>query len=197
MRHRYGSSPSQRTLRQLSWCWKQISTYSHIVYSHKTLWHESASELHRPSNLSVSGELVPTFADRGCRGKRDGSLRPYSRFSRPEPILSISSSSSIVLTRLSGPSSRLTISQRIEYSREPNTDIRICSQKLWPQDHRGKNRRKDIPETGRGGPQSCEMLRIQHCLDNRLTVNCEILATCSSTYSPVRTSQEARSVSIK
>jgi hypothetical protein len=33
--------------------------------------------------------------------------------------------------------------------------------------------------------------------DNRLTVNCEILATCSSTYSPVRTSQEAHSVSIK
>jgi hypothetical protein len=32
------------------------------------------------------------------------------------------------------------------------------------------------------------MLRIPHCLDSRLTVNCEILATCSSTYSPVRTS---------
>jgi hypothetical protein len=29
------------------------------------------------------------------------------------------------------------------------------------------------------------MLRIPHCLDNRLTVNCEILATFSSTYSPV------------
>jgi hypothetical protein len=38
-----------------------------------------------------------------------------------------------------------------------------------------------------------EMLRIPHCLDSRLTVNCEILATCSSTYSPVRTSQEAHS----
>jgi hypothetical protein len=40
-------------------------------------------------------------------------------------------------------------------------------------------------------------VRIPHFLDNRLTVNCEILATCSSTYSPVRTSQEAHSVSIK
>jgi hypothetical protein len=38
------------------------------------------------------------------------------------------------------------------------------------------------------------MLRIPHCLDSRLTVNCEILATCSSTYSPVRTSLEAHSV---
>jgi hypothetical protein len=37
------------------------------------------------------------------------------------------------------------------------------------------------------------MLRIPHCLDNRLTVNCEILATCSSTYSTVRISQEAHS----
>jgi hypothetical protein len=33
--------------------------------------------------------------------------------------------------------------------------------------------------------------------NNLLTVNCKILATCSSTYSPVRTSQEAHSVSIK
>jgi hypothetical protein len=41
------------------------------------------------------------------------------------------------------------------------------------------------------------MLRIPHCLYNRLTVNCEILGTSSSTYSPVRTSQEAHSVSIK
>jgi hypothetical protein len=41
------------------------------------------------------------------------------------------------------------------------------------------------------------MLRIPHCLDNRLTVNCEIVATCSSTYSPVRTSQKAHFVSIK
>jgi hypothetical protein len=32
-----------------------------------------------------------------------------------------------------------------------------------------------------GGLYGCEMLRIPHCLDNQLTVNCEILATCSST----------------
>jgi hypothetical protein len=56
---------------------------------------------------------------------------------------------------------------------------------------------KAILITGRWGLWSCEMLRIPHCLDNRLTVNCEILATCSNTYSPVRISQEAHSVSIK
>jgi hypothetical protein len=36
------------------------------------------------------------------RGQRDGSLRPYSRFSRPEQLLFLSSSSSVVFTRLSG-----------------------------------------------------------------------------------------------
>jgi hypothetical protein len=60
-----------------------------------------------------------------------------------------------------------------------------------------KEKSKAIPLVDRGGLQGYEMLRIPHCLDQRLTVNCEILATCSSTYSPVRTSQEAHSVSIK
>jgi hypothetical protein len=63
--------------------------------------------------------------------------------------------------------------------------------------HNEKTKNKAVPVTGRGGLWGCEMLRILHCLDNRLTVNCEILATCSSTYSPVRTSQEAHSVTIK
>jgi hypothetical protein len=36
------------------------------------------------------------------RGQHDGSLRPYSRLSRPEPLLFLSSSASVVLTRLSG-----------------------------------------------------------------------------------------------
>jgi hypothetical protein len=54
-----------------------------------------------------------------------------------------------------------------------------------------------MPVTDREGPWGCEMLSIPHCLDNRLTVNSEIPATCSSTYSPVRTSQEAHSVSIE
>jgi hypothetical protein len=78
-------------------------------------------------------------------------------FSTPEPLLFLSSSSLVVLTRLSGPCSKNYI-----------------------------NSKENVTHTQ--GP---------HCLDSRLTVNCEILATCSSTYSPVRTSQEAHSVSIK
>jgi hypothetical protein len=37
------------------------------------------------------------------RGQRDGSLRMYSRFSRPEPLLFLPSSSSVVLMRLRTP----------------------------------------------------------------------------------------------
>jgi hypothetical protein len=32
-----------------------------------------------------------------------------------------------------------------------------------------KKKSKAIPVTGRGGLEGCEMLRIPHCLDNRLT----------------------------
>jgi hypothetical protein len=37
------------------------------------------------------------------RDQRDGSLRPYSRISRPKLLLFLLSNSSVVLTRLSGP----------------------------------------------------------------------------------------------
>jgi hypothetical protein len=61
------------------------------------------------------------------RGQHDGSARPYSRFSRPKPLPFHSSSSSIVLTRLSGPRFRSTTSQR----RESNTGLWVCRQELW------------------------------------------------------------------
>jgi hypothetical protein len=59
-------------------------------------------------------EISVNFSEqRASRGQRDGSLRPYSRFSRPELLLFLPSSSSVVLTRLSGPRSRPTTSQKI------------------------------------------------------------------------------------
>jgi hypothetical protein len=61
----------------------------------------------------LSGELVPTLGDRGCcvvsATNHNGR---YFRFSRPEPLLFHSSSSSIIFTRLSGPRSRPTTSQK-------------------------------------------------------------------------------------
>jgi hypothetical protein len=78
------------------------------------------------------------------RCQRDGFLRPYLRLSRPKSILFLSSCSSIVLTRLSGPRSRPTTSQKIWWRQESNPDLWICSQELWPLDQRGgqSNNRK-------------------------------------------------------
>jgi hypothetical protein len=36
------------------------------------------------------------------RGQRDGFILPYSRFSRPEPLFFLPSTSSVLLARLSG-----------------------------------------------------------------------------------------------
>jgi hypothetical protein len=94
-------------LSLLSYLW--VTNYVLKIGRKKTPWSESASELYRPSDRRLSAKWLPTCADRGVpRGQRDWSLRPYSRFSRPEPLPFLSSSSSVVLTRLSGPRSRPT-----------------------------------------------------------------------------------------
>jgi hypothetical protein len=65
------------------------SVYLRAVVKTKkqTPWSQSASELYRPSDRRFSAKRLPTFADRGVpRGQRDGSLRPYSRFSRQGPL---------------------------------------------------------------------------------------------------------------
>jgi hypothetical protein len=53
------------------------------------------------------------YGQRVSRGHCNGSPRPYSRVSRPKPLLFHPNSSSIVLTRLSGPRSKPTTSQEI------------------------------------------------------------------------------------
>jgi hypothetical protein len=103
----------------------------------KTPWPQSASELYRPSDRRLSAKLVSTFCGyRLPRGQRDESIRPYSRLSRPEPLLFLPSSSSVVLTRLSGPCSRITTFHLVVPGNRTR-DLRICSQELWPLDHRG------------------------------------------------------------
>jgi hypothetical protein len=84
------------------------------------------------------GEVSANFCEyRVPHGQRDGFPRPYSGFSRPEPLIFLPSSFSVVLTRLSGPSSRPTTSQKIWQGRESNLDLWISSMELWPLDHRG------------------------------------------------------------
>jgi hypothetical protein len=43
------------------------------------------------------------------------------------------------------------------------------------QSHPCRSRSKAIPVTGRGGPQSCEVVRIPNCLDNRITEGGEVV----------------------
>jgi hypothetical protein len=74
---------------------------------------KSTSELYRQSDRRLSPKLMPTFEEMLPHDQRDGSLRPHSRFSRPEPLLFLSSSSFIILTSLSGPRSRPTTFQKI------------------------------------------------------------------------------------
>jgi hypothetical protein len=73
-----------------------------------------ASELYRPSDHRLSATLVSTFAHRGCHVvSLTYPLCPYSRLSRPKPLLFLPSSFSIVLTQQSGPHSRSTTSEKI------------------------------------------------------------------------------------
>jgi hypothetical protein len=98
------------------------------VYSSSILffspWPETASERH------LSTKLMPNSVDRGCH--MVSVTGPYGRnmFSRLELLLFLQSSSSIVLTRLSGPRSRPTTPQEIWQRRESNPDLWICSQEL-------------------------------------------------------------------
>jgi hypothetical protein len=62
------------------------------------------------------------------RGQRNGSPRPYSRFCRPEPLLLLPSSSSIVLTRLSGPRSRPLLRRKSGSAGNRTRGLWICSQ---------------------------------------------------------------------
>jgi hypothetical protein len=98
----------------------------------QTPWSESASELYWPSDRRLSAKLVPTFADRGVpRGQRDGSLRPCSRFSRPEPLLLYQVGSQLYSRGWVDPVPDSLL------LRESNPGLWICSQELWPLDHRG------------------------------------------------------------
>jgi hypothetical protein len=59
-----------------------------LVCNKRIPWFESARELYWPSDRRLSAKLVPIFLERGVsRGQLDGSVRPWSWSSRPEPLL--------------------------------------------------------------------------------------------------------------
>jgi hypothetical protein len=117
----------------------EISQANNYVQKKKeTPLSESASELYRRSDRHLLAKKVPTFEDRGVsRGQRDVSLRPYWRFSRPKPLLLFQVAPQLYSQGWVDPVPRPTTTQKIWQRREPNPDLRICSQELWPLDHRG------------------------------------------------------------
>jgi hypothetical protein len=88
------------------------TTIRHKNNKNQTPWPESVSEIYRSSDRSLPAKLVPTIADRGCHVV--SVTDPYGRnLGFLEPLLFLPSSSSVVLTRLSGPRSRSTTSLKI------------------------------------------------------------------------------------
>jgi hypothetical protein len=79
----------------------------------QTLWPQSASELYRRSDRRLSIKLVPFFATRGCHvlSATDpyGCILGFLGWSR---YFFLPSSSSITITKLNGPQSRPTTSQK-------------------------------------------------------------------------------------
>jgi hypothetical protein len=109
-----GCTIARSTFRRVRMKVPNICRTNSALYIKETPWPKSARELYRPSDSRLSAKLVPTFADRGMsRGQLKRFLRSQSRFSRPEPLLFLPGSSSVVLTRLSGPRSRPTTSQEL------------------------------------------------------------------------------------
>jgi hypothetical protein len=91
------------------------------------------------------GEVSASFwGYKVLHGHRGRSLRPYSLLYRPEPLLFLSRSSSIVLMRRSRPHSGPTTSQKIWKRRESNPDLWICSQEPRPLDQRRRSSFKHI-----------------------------------------------------
>jgi hypothetical protein len=99
------------------------------VFKKKTsvVWvHERTIPTEQPL---LVGEVSTNFKDRGCHVVSATDF--YGRilhFSRPESLLFLPSSSSVVLMRLSGPRSRPTTTKKIRVRRESTRDLWICSQ---------------------------------------------------------------------
>jgi hypothetical protein len=72
---------------------------------------ERTIQTERPPHVGEVSANVCRY--RVSRGQRGGSPRPYYRFSIPEPLLFLPRTYSIILTRLCGPRSGPTTSQKI------------------------------------------------------------------------------------
>jgi hypothetical protein len=100
--------PQTELRRKLYWASIRSVSVTYRISFHSALH----STRHRSTNNKQTP--WPEFAERGMSHSQcGGSLRPYTRFPRPKPLLCLPSSSSVVLTSLNGLRSRPTTSQNI------------------------------------------------------------------------------------
>jgi hypothetical protein len=91
----------------------------------------SASELYRLSDSSWPVNLVSTLADtRLLRGQCNGSPLPLISVFKTGDTTSHSSSSSVILTRLCGPRSRLLLLRETGSAGDGTRDLWVCSQEV-------------------------------------------------------------------
>jgi hypothetical protein len=106
----------------------------HIIKKYSMVWvRERTIPTERP--LLVGEVIANLCGERVPRGQRDRSLRLYSRFSRQEPLLFYQ-----VAPQLYSRGWVDSVPDPLLFfwkCRESNPCLRICSQELWPLDHRG------------------------------------------------------------
>jgi hypothetical protein len=100
------------------------------------------SELYRQSGRRRLAKLVPTFADRGVsHGQRNGSPWPLNLcFLDLEPLLLFIQVAPQLTSRgWADPVPDPLLLRKSGSARNRTRDLCICSQKLWPLDHRGSH----------------------------------------------------------
>jgi hypothetical protein len=104
-------------------------------------WQPSPIKLKKNSMVWVRERTIPTQRPplvgevRVPRGQSDGSRRPYSRFSRQEPLLFYQVAPQLYSRDWVGPVPDPLLLFVVPGNR--SRDPCICSQELWPLDHRG------------------------------------------------------------
>jgi hypothetical protein len=107
----------QFIIHSLQRTWKSWMVLEYVDELHKSTTKNSVAWIRKRTIPTEWPPLLSEVSANFCgekvpRGQCDGSLRPCSRLSRTKPLLFLPSSSSVVLTRLSGPRPRTTTSQK-------------------------------------------------------------------------------------
>jgi hypothetical protein len=130
---------SQKTPKPDKWMESSwIINFMNLQTLNKTLWLQPASELYRLSDHCLSAKLVPTFAGRGCCVVSATNLHGHKlRFSTLQQLLFIQVAPQLSSRGLADPVPDPLLIRKSSRPGNWTRDLWICSQKLWPLDHRG------------------------------------------------------------